>query len=253
VKNPSPKYNVVAISNSVLLPECTYNTEVSSTVGVEAISDAVGRNEKLLVVTRNPETGKAKDNLNTVSSAALSPVGTVCSVKSFISNGKSGAKISLVGLHRAVIEDIEDIEGGSQIASVVEYPHADDFSVESKRMVEQVKRLFRDIIKLDPRHVAANAIAQAGMNSHPARTCDFIANICLGRTDDRLAVLSALVLEDRLALLCELLEREIEVIKMSRKISSKVKTNIDKHQKEYFLREQMRVIEEELGDDNENE
>ena len=88
--------------------------------------------------------------------------------------------------------------------------------------------------------------AVAGLEE-PGRFADFIGSHIDIRIEDKQKLLETFDVTDRLELLNNILSREIEVMKLEHDISSKVKVQMNKNQREYYLREQMRAIQEELG------
>jgi ATP-dependent Lon protease len=87
--------------------------------------------------------------------------------------------------------------------------------------------------------------------TEPDRFADLIASSLLLGTEDRQALLALLDAEERLHRIAELLAKEIYVLELARKIESDVKAKVDQSQREYYLREQVRVIEKELGEEGE--
>jgi len=84
------------------------------------------------------------------------------------------------------------------------------------------------------------------------RFADTVSSYLILKPEDKQSLLEALDITDRLEKLLEIINKELEIAKIEKKIGSKIKTNIDKVQKEYYLREQLKAIQEELGDYDED-
>jgi len=204
--------------------------------------------QSILIITDDVEGSKDKLQGSFITNNLCS-IGTVCTIKSFMQAGEGIAKVTLVGIGRAKIVSHHVGPNGVLIATVNEIFYAEDKTAgQCGRLIGRTRELFRDIVKLDNKY-PASAITQINLSAHPAVTCDMVANLLLEKLDDRLAIMKSLVLVERIELLNKLLERDFERASLQREINEKVRANFDKNQRDYYLREQVRVISEELGDD----
>lgn len=241
-------YNCLYTGQKVFFPECTHNFEISGNAGFEAVRTASEASQNILIITDDAE--GAIDHLvdNTITNNLCS-IGTVCLIKNFMQVGEGVAKVTLVGITRAKILSHRVNTNGVLIASVSEIHSIEDKTAgQSGRLIDRTRVLFRDITKGDSRF-PASSITQVNLSTFPATTCDMVANMLLEKMEDRLVILKSLVLAERLALLNKFLERDLERLAVQRIVTEKVKANFDKNQRDYFLREQIRVINDELGDD----
>jgi len=240
------KYNVFITGNIVLLPESTYSIDISGKTVLDAVAESV-KEQKNIVVINKP------DNLGSDSQKnpkeLVGKVGTLCSVKSFLKTDSENAKLVLAALSRVVITKFTYKSDGILTVSAIEKAHEPSVINQSREFINSAKKLFKELAKLDGRF-QSGAVTQASLSSHPGIACDLIANVAIHKTADRLALLEELDLGARLELLISMLEREMQFLSLRRDITGKVKQSFDKNQRDYFLREQMRVIGEELGDDS---
>ena len=241
-------YNCLYTGSRVFFPECTHSFEISGAAGFDAMRSSVEIGRNILIVTDDLEC--AADRLcDGVISNNLCRIGTVCAIKSFVQVGDGVAKVTLVGVGRAKILRHYVDASGILVADVEEIFSGEDKSVgQCGRLVERTRQLFRDIIKADGQF-QGSAVTLINLSSRPAATCDMVANLLLDRMEDRLAIMKSLVLVERIELLNKFLERDLERVTLQREINEKVRTSFDKNQRDYYLREQVRVINEELGDD----
>ena len=97
-----------------------------------------------------------------------------------------------------------------------------------------------------------DALLSLEETEEPGRYCDIISSYLILKPNVKQELLETIEVTKRLEKLLFILKNEIEVLKMEKKIGTKVRSRIDKVQKEYYLREQIKAIQEELGEDDEN-
>ena len=124
-----------------------------------------------------------------------------------------------------------------------EYP-ADD--AEAEALMRTVLSSFDEYINLN-RNLAAEIFASVVTIEDPGRMADMIASHLEIKLEDKQRLLETIDPKERLETLNTMLTKEIEILNIEQDISSKVKSQINKNQREYYLREQMRAIQEELG------
>ena len=152
------------------------------------------------------------------------------------------------------------IEGSGRVR-VRDYVHADPFlrahikplpeieqpGIETEALVRNVIAQFERLINLG-RNIPAEALESARRMSDPGRLADLIAYYAQIPVDVKQQVLEAANQRDRLEALANVLNREIEILEVERKISSRVKQELEESQKEFYLREKMKAIQHELGE-----
>ena len=123
-------------------------------------------------------------------------------------------------------------------------------TVKSEALRREVLEIFQEIVNLSP--LLPEELGQVINNvENPGRTADLIISNLKIPIKERQVILETLAVEDRLTKLMNYLTRELELLKLGNKIQSQVKNKIEDSQKEYFLREQMKAIQKELGDKDE--
>ena len=116
----------------------------------------------------------------------------------------------------------------------------------------QIDKMLIEDLSLNQK-MSPETFASVATINEPGRFADVIASHLDIKTEEKQVILECLKVEERLNALNDIMMREIEILKLENDISSKVKTQINKNQKEYYLREQMRAIQEELGGEQEAE
>jgi ATP-dependent Lon protease len=123
-------------------------------------------------------------------------------------------------------------------------------TVKSEALRREVLEIFQEIVNLSP--LLPEELGQVINNvENPGRMADLIVSNLKIPIKERQDILESLAVEDRLTKLMDYLSRELELLKLGNKIQSQVKNKIEDSQKEYFLREQMKAIQKELGDKDE--
>jgi len=152
------------------------------------------------------------------------------------------------------------IEGSGRVR-VRDYVHSDPFlrahieplseteqpGIKTEALVRNVIAQFERLINLG-RNIPAEAFESARRMSDPGRLADLIAYYAQIPVDIKQQVLEAANQRDRLETLANVLNREIEILEVERKISSRVKQELEESQKEFYLREKMKAIQRELGE-----
>ncbi len=155
------------------------------------------------------------------------------------------------------------LEGSGRVR-VTEYVHSDPFlrariehlpevaepGIETEALVRNVIGQFERLINLG-KNIPAEALESARRMSDPGRLADLIAYYAQIAVEVKQQVLEAASQRDRLEILANVLSREIEILEVERKISSRVKQELEDSQKEFYLREKMKAIQHELGERDE--
>ncbi len=234
------KLPVIPLRGLVVFPSMTLNFDIGRQKSIEALNSAVERNLSVFLVPQR-------------SAAVLVPglsdmlsVGTVVKIKQI--NKLSGETVRVVvqGQYRAEIEDFEDADGFFSALAVPAKPFLAEENV-FLAYKKQALGSLEEFKKLDAR-VNEEAIQPAEAAETAEDFVNYVSSILVHSEKDRQKLLKEMNEETRLELLCQILRNEIELVKLDRKISGKVKKSIDRSQKEYYLREQMKAISEELGD-----
>ena len=174
-------------------------------------------------------------------------VGTIAKIKQMLKLPGDSIRVLVEGISRGVVEE-----------TVFEVPYfrcrihkvKEDQFVELPVKVEALMRtvldLFEEYLDLSPK-LSGDILAAVASIDEPGRLADVITSHLEIKTEDKQQVLEAFAVEDRLDILSKLLIKEIEILNIERDIDVKVRTQINRTQKEYYLREQLRAIQAELG------
>jgi len=238
---------MVALRGLVVFPEAVVQFDVGRKKSVAAIKEAlIAKKDVFLVTQKEPM-------LDEIGIRDLFTTGTVCEVKQILRspNGDS-YRVVVEGKYRANLCYIVK-ESPFLVASVmrtVERRATADEAEKAKALLRHTKRLFEEYHEYAP-PFPPDIMLGAGSIKDEGKLADFIASNIPIEFSDKQAVLDEGNTHRRLEVLCEILTNEIKLLKIQAEIDDKVQQQMDDNQRDYYLREQMKVISTELnGDDS---
>ncbi|MED0983852.1 endopeptidase La [Bacillus paramycoides] len=173
-------------------------------------------------------------------------VGTVAKVKQMLKLPNGTLRVLVEGLHRAeVIEFIEE-ENVVQVSIRTVTEEVED-DLEEKALMRTLLEHFEQYIKVSKK-VSNETFATVADVEEPGRLADLIASHLPIKTKQKQEILEIVSVKERLHTLISIIQDEQELLNLEKKIGQKVKRSMERTQKEYFLREQMKAIQTELGD-----
>jgi ATP-dependent Lon protease len=176
-------------------------------------------------------------------------VGTIGTIIQLLRLPDGTVKVLVEGKRRASIRRFTQTEGFF-VVEVEEIPDVAERSVEIDALVREVHATFETYVKLNKR-VAPEILISVQTIEDPGQLADTMVGQLQLKLADKQAVLEMDSPSKRLARLYELIKAEIEILQVERKIRTRVKKQMEKTQKEYYLNEQMQAIQKELGDRDE--
>lgn len=179
----------------------------------------------------------------------LYSVGTVAEIKHLMKLPDGAIRVLVEGLYRGQIVSAIEQEEDYLIANVREYHDNIDKSIEMEALVRVVVHEFEQWVK-SSKKIPADAMVSVSIIDDAGRLADMIAGHINLKLDDRQAILESIDVKERLERLYGFLKREKDILDIERKIGTRVRRQIEKVQKEYYLREKVKAIHNELGDQN---
>lgn len=173
-------------------------------------------------------------------------VGTVALVKQVLNLPGDSIRVLVEGQNRALLQAITQ-EDPCWMADVAVPSQDIPDSPETQALVRTTHELFDEYARASMR-VSGETLHSVGDVERPDQLADIIAANVLTRVEDRQAILEEIDVEKRLETLCAILVRETELAGIEKQVQTRLKKQIDKNQKDYYLREQIKAIQEELGD-----
>lgn len=234
---------IVALRGMSILPGMLIHFDINRKMTIEAIEKAmVGDQQVLLVAQKDGE-------VETPQEADLYRVGVIAEIKQLIKLPDNVLRVMVQGLKRAQLDSIVSMEpyikGEVTICEITNSTTV----MEEQAMLRGLKDIL-ELYLIENGKLGKTAVRQLMDISDIEQLVDQIAiNIPLA-LDARQKVLEALDIEDRYQIIAIILTQEIEIIRIKKDFQAKVKEKVDVNQKEYILREQLKVIREELGESN---
>lgn len=245
MENYTKNLPVVALRNLTVLPGMMIHFDVNREITIKAIENAMlGDQMVFLVSQKDPEVdGPSEEDLESF--------GTISLVKQVIKLSDEVLRIMVVGVQRAELIDLEQEE--PYLMGEVEV--SEDFSLdmvnplEQKAMMEQLKKLY-EIYCIETNKGNSKALLKIQEIQNIDKLVNEVAVNMILSQEEQQRILDQDNLANRFEFLCIMLSEKLQIFGYRKELEKKIKSHIDKNQKEYVLREQLRVIREELGDDD---
>jgi ATP-dependent Lon protease len=236
---------VLPLKETVVFPEAMTPLAVGQERSVKLIDDVVSGERMLALMTvRNTEADPPSwDDLYSV--------GTVAVVHKMIKVPDGTLRILVQGLQRVRLVEPQQ-EDPYLVAELEELPDVVPDSPEVEALTRNVQQQFAHIIGMTPYLPEELQLAAANVDD-PSALCHLIASTLRLKTDERQELLEMVNVEERLRAVSLILSREVEMSELGSKIQSQVASEIDKGQREFFLRQQLKAIQDELGEGDEQQ
>ncbi len=239
---------IIPLRALTAFPAVQLNIEIVRGTSLKAFTTAATLHDAkvILVTQKDPTVEEPKEN-------DLYKTGVLAEIKHVVKNPQGNLSVIFEGISRARIQHVSDDMGFMMASAVVKEekqilkcpPSVEALVYEVKNSLSDLKNIhptFNDELKN-----SADAITD------PGYLCDFVASSAIIDYKNKQTILEALQPKNRLEKLLVALEEERMLLECERDIQIQVRDKIDKHQKDYFLREQIKVIQSELGDDEDDD
>ncbi|MDL1958690.1 MAG: endopeptidase La [Deltaproteobacteria bacterium] len=224
----------------VLFPHMIVSWVVEKPNLVKLVDDALATDRTVAVISEK----KGDDG-----TLSFHKVGTVGLILRMAKNEEGHARLIVQGVTRVRLLEITEEEPYVK-AKVEPVQNIDSHDLETQALVVNVRQVFSKVLELSP-----NLPKELGMMIMSVEDSGTLADVVISHlnisTDDKQAVLEALDVKERLQAALRVLTRQLEILELGHKIQSQVKGQVDKTQKEFFLREQLKAIKKELGEGEE--
>ncbi|WP_027307722.1 endopeptidase La [Caloramator sp. ALD01] len=235
------KLPLIPLRGLTIFPHMVLHFDVGRQKSIAALEEAMVNDQTILLVTQRDL--KVEDpNFDDIYK-----IGTISKIKQILKLPGDNIRVLVEGINRAEVLEFTQTEPYFEAKAVVFEEKKVNLSVEIEALMRQVLDEFEEYISLNPT-IPEDVIETVIDIDDASKLSDVITSYLIIKQENRQELLEAIEPKERLTKLLEILAREIEILKIERKISAKVKKKIDKMQKEYYLREQLKAIQEELGD-----
>ena len=244
MKQPISILPALALRGTTILPDMIVHFDVSRERSMKAIEAAMLQDEKIFLVTQKDpeiETPEIKD---------LYKVGTVAYIKQVVKLPHDLLRVLVEGLERSELVGLEQEDPFLMAETVgVEEDSAQYGRSLREAMYRSIRELFQRYC-LESGRISKDLAAKIlNIQNLEELVSQISVNVPLSYQNQQ-KILEALTLEEQYEVLAAILTNEIEVLQIGHDLQHKLKARVDKNQREYILREQLKLIREELGEDN---
>lgn len=239
------KMPTVALRGMVILPGMIAHFDLSRDKSIRAIEQCMMDSQRIFLVTQRDVEQEEPGTDD------LYKIGVIAEVKQVIKLQNNIIRILVEGIERAELSSFVQTEG-YLIAEIIRFDEEVDAGIgeEAKAaMVRSIQETYGRYQAVNPR-AGKELLRQISTITDLEKLMDQIANNLPVAYSEKQKILEAISSVERYEVLMAMLLREIEITAIKNEFQSKVKERVDKDQKEYILREQMKLIREELGEDN---
>ena len=237
---------ILALRGLAVFPDQTVHFEVGRKKSILALDEAMKNDQTLLLI---PQRDITEDDPNL---KGLYSIGTVAKVKQILRVQNETIRVLVTGICRARIQDLQQDEPylSGIVASVPETEVMEN--LRSRALRREANALYASYMEHSEHPVQAVQLRMVA-TEHSGFLADTIAQNSGIDYPDKVALLGQLNPIKRLEMAVKFLRQEVEMLRLESDIQEKTRANIDQQQKDYYLREQLKVIHDELGDDEESE
>ncbi|KJS19358.1 MAG: DNA-binding protein [Clostridiaceae bacterium BRH_c20a] len=235
---------VLPLRGVLVFPYMVIHLDVGRAKSIHAIEEAMIQDKQIFLATqKEAETDEPSED-------DIYKVGCVAEIKQMLKLPGGTIRVLVEGLQRAKAIKIVATDPYFR-AEIEEYEEElSEKSIEVEALMRSVNFQFEQYVKLSKKIPAETVIAVVTLDD-PGRLADVIASHLTLKISDKQQILEAIGIKERLEKLYSILTRELEILELERKISSRVRKQMEKTQKEYYLREQLKAIQKELGEKDE--
>lgn len=230
---------LLPLRDSVIFPFSTQCIYVGRKKSINAVTACFSSDRMIFVITqRNPSVEEPDEE-------SLYGIGTLCQINQVMRLSDGSLKVIITGKRRAQLINLIRDEGYLK-GEVEELTEISGFSEYGRAILEKVKTLFDNYCKIN-RGIPSDVAEMVVTSDNEGRVADIIANHLNISIHEKQSILENLNTVDRLEEVLSLLNVDFEILQVERKIKSRVKKQMEKTQKEFYLNEQLKAIQKELG------
>jgi ATP-dependent Lon protease len=239
----SEEMPLLPIRNAVLFPGAVAPFDVGREKSVALVEDIENQSQPIIVIfaQRDPSTDDPGQD-------ELYPVGVAARVLKALKHSSGNYSLILQGLVRVRMEHVTTAAPYLKArVSRLDEPKAED--VETEALSMSLRDIAKQVIQLMP-ELPREAGSLIDSIQEPGQLADLVAANLDTPVDEKAALLETLDVKERIRKVLRLLTRQLEILKMRERINSQIKEEMGKNQREYVLRQQLKAIKEELGEED---
>ncbi|HYF84495.1 MAG TPA: endopeptidase La [Clostridia bacterium] len=240
-KNDIKRLPLLPLRGLSIFPYMVLHFDVGREKSIRALEEAMIGDQLIFLVTQKDAHTDLPDTED------FYEVGTISKIKQLLKLPGDTIRVLVEGISRAKIQEIisEEAYFLADVLEQAEVQQDEDLELEALR--RSVLEVFDEYIKANPK-VAPETLITVSDIEDASRFADVVASNLTIKIEEKQEILSLFDIKERIEKIYEILSRELEILEIERKINGRVRKQIDKSQKEYYLREQLKAIQRELGE-----
>lgn len=239
-KSKSRRFPLLPLRGLLVYPSMVLHLDVGREKSVKALEKAMVEDNLILLCSQS------EVNIEEPTEEDIFSVGTIVKVRQMLKLPNGTIRVLVEGMERAEIVKFLDNEEYYEVVAE-ERPEEENDDPEIDALMRTVLAQFEHYINLSKK-ITPETLAAVSDIDEPGRLADVITSHLSLKIKDKQEILETIDVRKRLEKLLDILNNEREVLELERKISQRVKKQMEKTQKEYYLREQMKAIQKELGE-----
>ncbi|MEZ0535712.1 endopeptidase La [Caldicellulosiruptoraceae bacterium PP1] len=241
-KQKKRKIPLIPLRGLVIFPYMMLHFDVGREISIKALEEAMNNDQMILLTAQKDP--KNEDPIE----EDIYEYGTVSKIKQMLKLPNEAIRVLVEGVSRAKITKFENSDPYF-LVEIEEYPDKEvkELDTELEALTRNLINAFEDYARITNK-IPPEAIVSVTTINDPGQLADVVAANIIVKLEDKQLILEQTNIKERLTKLYEIIMKEKEIIEIEKKISVKVKKQLDKMQKEYYLREQLKAIQSELGE-----
>lgn len=225
----------------MIFPHMVLHFDVGRPRSIAALEEAMLEKQRIFLVAQRD------GDVENPGTDDMCRMGTIALIKQVLNLPGDSLRVLVEGQQRALLRSIvqEDPYWIADVQPVNDVEGEDPNTLQA--LMRTTQSLFEEYARVSMR-ISPDTLRSVGEVDQPDQLADVIAANVLTRLEDRQAILEEVSVAARLETLCGILARETELADIEKQVQGRLKKQIDKNQKDYYLREQIRAIQEELGE-----
>ena len=242
--NKNIRLPLIPLRGLTIFPNMVLHFDVGREKSIAAVNEAMMNDEDIFLVAQNdveqdePEAGDIRN------------IGTVCKIKQIIKLPGDTMRVLVEGKVRGKIIEYFDNDNFFEVEIETIIEETGKVDIEVNGYFNTLKRVFINFVK-EAGEATSDMTASVKKEKDVYAFVDMVSSFIPLEDEDKQEILETLDIKNRIEILLACLQNEIKIIKVQKKLANKMKKSVDDSQKEFYLREQLKFIQEELGEDDE--
>lgn len=234
---------VIPTRGFIIFPETVFHFDVAREKSISAVEKAVNQSGLLFLAAQKD------DSVEEPTTKDIYEYGIIVKIRQLMRHGDGGIRVLVEGISRGKLASALFVGGAYEAEVSFLNSSTKDLSAEEyAAILNQIHLLINDFIEISPK-LASEEFLKNLPETQPSSLCDKVASNLVRRNDDKQILLATANVKKRLMKLIKILAQEVKILDVESTIASRVKEQMEENNREYFLREQLKAIKEELGDE----